>query len=383
MRQSSDRQTAGGRGGGDQAGGGGGGMAGGGGGFPGGGAGMVGGGGMGVAQLGGRPGRSGGMGSGLRLAFAPDGNLFAMAYDPYRISLREADAGRELHQLALLDSQTYPLMALTFSPDGRNLATVSGDGKIRLWEVASGKERRQFKVRLEPRTIAETSRGRFSSRTDATPFPTTITYVNTSAVFSVAFAPHGRTLVSTHADGTAILWDIFASKKEKTEELHDLWTDLACEVAHTAYGGACQLIATPDQSVPFLQERLKPATGGVGERIAQFIADLDSNQFDVREKAMKELARLPAEPALRKTLAGNPSLEVRRRIEQLLEQPRKPSLSPEQLRELRAVEVLEHIGTPAAQDVLKTLTKGAADARLTQEAKAALERLAKRPAANR
>jgi hypothetical protein len=42
------------------------------------------------------------------------------------------------------------------------------------------------------------------------------------------------------------------------------------------------------------------------------------------------------------------------------------------------VEVLEHIGTPEAVRVLEKLSKGATDARLTHEAKAALERLARR-----
>jgi len=41
---------------------------------------------------------------------------------------------------------------------------------------------------------------------------------------------------------------------------------------------------------------------------------------------------------------------------------------------VRAVEVLESLGTPKAREVLQTLAKGAAEARLTREAKAALER---------
>jgi hypothetical protein len=44
------------------------------------------------------------------------------------------------------------------------------------------------------------------------------------------------------------------------------------------------------------------------------------------------------------------------------------------------LEVLEHIGTPEAREVLKALAKDAPDARLTREAKAALERLARRAA---
>jgi hypothetical protein len=72
------------------------------------------------------------------------------------------------------------------------------------------------------------------------------------------------------------------------------------------------------------------------------------------------------------------SLEARKRIEELLEGVREAAVAPENLRNLRAVETLEHIGTPEAREVLKLLANGAAAARLTREAKAALERLARR-----
>lgn len=52
--------------------------------------------------------------------------------------------------------------------------------------------------------------------------------------------------------------------------------------------------------------------------------------------------------------------------------------SPENLRRIRAIEVLEHIGTADARAVLQSLAKGAAESRSTQEAKTALERLARR-----
>src|SRR5262249_42594622 len=93
-----------------------------------------------------------------------------------------------------------------------------------------------------------------------------------------------------------------------------------------------------------------------------------------------------AEPSLRKTLKGRPSLEVRRRVERLLlklENDDQPPLPPARLRELRAIEALEMIGTDKAKAVLKELAKGTPEDRLTEEAKLSLGRLEKRTAAKR
>jgi predicted DNA-binding protein len=85
--------------------------------------------------------------------------------------------------------------------------------------------------------------------------------------------------------------------------------------------------------------------------------------------------------ALRKELAGNPSPEVRQGIERLLSSMEQPSL--ELLRDLRAVEVLEHIGDSQAKKVLEILAGGEDSFRLTKEAKASLDRLNKRMATDK
>ena len=69
-----------------------------------------------------------------------------------------------------------------------------------------------------------------------------------------------------------------------------------------------------------------------------------------------------------------------RRVLEGLESERWWQPSPEQARALRAVEVLEHVGTAEAKRVLETLAAGAAEARLTQEARASLRRLDARAA---
>jgi hypothetical protein len=92
---------------------------------------------------------------------------------------------------------------------------------------------------------------------------------------------------------------------------------------------------------------------------------------------MHELERLgkSVEPLLREVLQGKPSPEVKRRVERLLGQVKGPFVSGEMLRALRAVEVLEHMATPEARQLLEALARGTPEARLTQEAKASLARV--------
>src|SRR5262249_19324723 len=81
-----------------------------------------------------------------------------------------------------------------------------------------------------------------------------------------------------------------------------------------------------------------------------------------------------AEPALKKALEGKPSIEVRRRLEYLLEHMRASPGSGERLRQARALEGLEAMGTPEARAVLEGLAKGTADARRPRDAQAGLAR---------
>jgi hypothetical protein len=112
-------------------------------------------------------------------------------------------------------------------------------------------------------------------------------------------------------------------------------------------------------------------------RIDQWVSELDNQQFNVRDKASQELEKLGerATPSLRKALKRKPSLEARRKLEQLLERLEGFPLSPERLREIRAVEALEHIGSTEARQLLQSLATGVPEARLTREAKASLDRL--------
>jgi hypothetical protein len=136
----------------------------------------------------------------------------------------------------------------------------------------------------------------------------------------------------------------------------------------------------PQTTVPFLRERLRPAQPADPRLLARMIADLDSAEFDVRERATNGLEKLGvlAESALRKALQEKPSNEVERRINLLVDRLDGAIPSPEDLRIFRATAVLEGLGTPEARQLLKELSEGAADARITKEAISAHQRLNKR-----
>ncbi len=190
-------------------------------------------------------------------------------------------------------------------------------------------------------------------------------------------------------DPTALVWDALnlngeppAAGPRSPKELEAPWADLAGADAPKAYRAIRALVAAPEQSVLFLREHLRPVPAPDAKHLARLIADLDADQFVVREKATHELEQLGARawPALRQVLAGQPSAEVRRRVEQLLQKPQRFLLTPEELRGWRAIEALERIGTADARGVLGRLVREGPDTSLlSRDAGAALERLRLRP----
>jgi hypothetical protein len=135
--------------------------------------------------------------------------------------------------------------------------------------------------------------------------------------------------------------------------------------------------------VVLLRERVAaagPPSRADADRFAGLLADLDHEEFVRREKAAEDMANMgsAAEALIRAQLRkGRPSAEVRRRLEEILGKIGKAEPTAEALRPLRAVEVLEQIGTAEARQVLAALAKGAGESRLTQEAKVAEARLGK------
>jgi hypothetical protein len=109
------------------------------------------------------------------------------------------------------------------------------------------------------------------------------------------------------------------------------------------------------------------------------IRQLDSERFTEREIAQKQLCGVgrAAEDLLRSALNDNPSPEMKQRLTQILARGKGDWVRPtgEDLGALRAVAVLEAIGTAPARELLKDWANGKPGERLTLEARGALVRL--------
>ncbi|MBI3821881.1 MAG: WD40 repeat domain-containing protein [Planctomycetes bacterium] len=203
-------------------------------------------------------------------------------------------------------------------------------------------------------------------------------------VGALAFSPDGKTLASASGDHTILLWknDVpLAVKPAKAEpsakQLDAWWEALGNNNAALAHRALAEVVAHPAQAVRLTAERLRPAPPVDVEQIARLIKDLDSADFKTRQQASAAIEKLEtADMALRHALASNPPLEVRRRLELVLEKVELAPLPPARLRSHRAITALQWIDSPAARQTLEKLAEGAPQARQTQEARDALKHLA-------
>jgi RNA polymerase sigma factor (sigma-70 family) len=322
----------------------------------------------------------------------------------------DAASGREVGRLqnpVLAHSfQPPPSTPYVFSADGalvlssfldRDPATPRLHGGARLWETATGKEISEVAVPAlgqiafhpDNRFLVTNQSQSIQIRNASTgmkvverKMPEQVWSSDSWYRYASCFAvtPDGRRLATGMPDSTILLWDISlpSSKPQRLEakELEALWADLADADAAKAWRAVWRLADAPNDALTFLRGRVKPSPTAPADVTRKLLADLDDSSFEVREAAGKRLKALglQAEPALRAAVEAKPSLEQRRRIEELLAAlpivPRPPSM--EELRQLRALIVLERIGSPEARRMLEEVAKGPQSARLTRQALAAL-----------
>jgi WD40 repeat protein len=281
---------------------------------------------------------------------SPDYRTAVICDHAGQVSVIESSSG--LVRLKIPKPNERNAMCMALSPDGRYLAvSLYPPAGIRIYDLATGAE--------------------------AGPFNAHAGYVQ-----QLAFSPDGKLLASAGTDTTAVLWDMSrmrpsaaAASEPTAAELESLWTRLSGD-GESAHRAIWLLSASP-KAAAFIAAKLSDNAAPKLRPLADLITELDHDKFAVREKATRdlrawgELARLE----LMKARGNSPSAEKARRIDQLLKDLGQ-ELPLAQIRSLRALEVLERLGTPEARKVVERLTKDA-DAGVADDAKRALERMAK------
>jgi hypothetical protein len=285
----------------------------------------------------------------VHLAFAPDGRSF-IALMRNKLRIREMASGADRLRIP----RGPNMLSLAYSPDAHFIACGGGDGQVLVYSAVSGNQLAQWQSKQ-------------------------------GYVPALAFSRDSSLLASGGANGTILIWKVPQEESvpvvRTAEEADSFWQALGESDATAANRALAGLTAAPTQALPLFKERLR-TLGKQLERtqFAGLIADLDDDSFKVRERAMRELALAGANAAeaLQQALKNSPSAEVKRRVEDLLARLKKDGDS-QRLRFVRAVEVLERIGSPQAKDVLRSLAGQSLPPDLREEVQASLSRLGEKP----
>ncbi len=169
------------------------------------------------------------------MAVSPDGSTLAVAGSGGSIHLYEIVSGRKL---AIPKGHEMPVESLDFSPDGKHLASASWDKTVRVWDVSSGREERRIAHSVHERLAVRFSPdgkrlacadGQHETR-HFVPIPDVSVQLwdwaegtlvhsmsgHTNCVYTLAFAPDGKTLASGSMDQTVKFWDTATGQLRET-----------------------------------------------------------------------------------------------------------------------------------------------------------------------
>ena len=268
-------------------------------------------------------------------------SVFASGPADTRVLVWDATTGDEV---ASLPGGVKGHRCLAFAPDGRTVAAGGEDHSLYVWELATGTVRARFTGHEGP-------------------------------VTSLAFSPDSRTLYTGSSDTTVLAWDLL--QPPEALNVAEAWADLAVPDATTAHRAMRTLLNDPENTLAKLKQQLTKAPPTDETALRKLVVDLSSPVFPVRQTASKELLHTGrvAIPFLQEAIENNASLELTRRANELIRLLRPHRLSGDSLQQVRAIELLEHLGTTEARRLMSELASGAPGDLRTEEAKASLQRM--------
>ncbi len=298
------------------------------------------------------------------LAFSPDEKSLAVAAN--KVVLLDVASGAER---GLNDRLNGSASALRFAPGGFSFAVATTNRSNALFDP--GRLQRSLEVSIE---IYETATLKIREKFHGG---------HQGIIRALAFSPNETMLASAGEDLSIVLWDLGALASEvNAPTLDSDWRDLASADAKKAFQVIRRWSKEAEKATAFLKKRLAPAPKPAldAQQIEKLVDALAEDQFALREKASQELQKLGdlAVPALQGALSESVTLEVKQRIQRILKKIHDTPLANDDLRALRALEILHRLDTPASREIVADLSQGG-PAPLTRAAKGILKRWEKQP----
>lgn len=321
--------------------------------------------------------------------FSPDGKVLAtsdslethsirMVLSDHTVRIWETGTRREIMKLTALP--IAPRL-LAISPDNRILAHgIGGYGRFG-WGTDQAIILRDISVARSQTLADPVEKGNGPSyEMMKRNFPQIGGHLG--SITCMTFSPDSQFLATGGSDQIIYIWRVkdFYTRSdlpESKENVANLWDRLGDSNGGEAYQAIAQLERRPKEALVHARRHLRPTPTADEKVMQQHLRDLASSNFAVRQQAYSALEKIgeQAKHILRAGVKKPANLEVKRRIETLLEKLERPFEDPDQRRAYRALTLLERLGGDEARAMLEDLTRGAPAAWLTLEARESLGRI--------
>jgi len=316
---------------------------------------------------------------------SPDGRFAAL---PRGRSMLIAPLGLQTRRGVSIPISSMVIIEATFSSDGRWFAVLTREA-FDLYDSATGRKQ----LSLKPPKAAQWRGTAFSADTqllalsdnqrrihlyELTTGRSVVTHTASSLALNLAFSPDGRTLATSQADTTLMIWKTWPAPT-CSKDTSVLWKSLDNRDPLKVYPA----LAALEKRGEGVLEKLEIVLGkslSVPSKAELQIGRLGRSSWEIRRRARAALEAMGerAVPALEAALAGAKTLELRRQLQSLLDREALQVTDPELLRRLRMLVLLSRIGGKRAWAVLKSASKPPYHRRVRRSAQALLVALRRR-----
>jgi hypothetical protein len=259
-------------------------------------------------------------------------------------------------ELFRFDTKSIP-QSVAFAGNQNLLFVGDPWGKIRLFDFPSGIERESLSITGAVRQMRMPRDGRFLLCWEHRESGDRIVILKMNPLPRRLSSPSNNTRFTLSE-----AWERLSADTEQIEVLKAM----------------ADLIEHP-RSMEYFREKLQPIREVNPKELEPSIQRLDHARFTIREQASRQLEAMGPVvlPRLRTIRDQSQSVEQIRLLDRIIKRLTSTTVTPEQLRQMRAISILEQLNTDESRLLLKRISEGAVGQPLTEDGRLAWNRLKK------